>query len=193
MTGAILLVLLAVAPAPSAAAAAQDPGPRIESIRERIRTSLQALEGKLARLDDLTASYAGAAAPTDAAARETLRREVEAEGHRLNESFSDFWPVWDAKRMAQGARLMGNIIAGKASPQAGSSFLDSTEIDDFKDEVSRTQKRRQSALDREEAAHKAFQNRSKGERLRRLLYAAAGAAAAALSAGALWLLRSGSS
>ena len=182
----LLLLVAALAVAADPVPSADDTALRIEGIRERIRTSLQVLEKKLSGLDGLTASYAGDAAAADGPARGELRREVEAERQRLNESFLEFWPIWDAQRMAQGVRLMGSIIKGVENPQAGSAFLEPTEIDDFKAEVYRTQERIRSALDREEAAHTAFLRRVRAQRQKRLLAAAAGAGAAALAAGGLW-------
>lgn len=177
MRSALLLILSA---APAFAASpdpAGDDGRRLEVIRESIRTSFRDLDAALARLDDLTASYAGDPAPAGGAGREAMLGKVSEEVSRLNRSFADFWPLWDHARIALGARLMVGVIAGAERPEAGSSFLETPEIDDLKAEAQRAQNRTSAALAREKRAYQALEHRRRARTLDRVFAVLAGAAA----------------
>lgn len=159
----------------------------VEAIRENIRTSLADLDKKVVPLEDLAASYAGDAPAPDPAARGALRDAANSELDRLNKSLGEFWPLWDVERFAEGARLLGGAVRGTEKVEAGSAFLDDTDIDDFKAEVKRMQDRATHALAREQAAFEAHRVRLKSRHRSQLLAAAAGAAiAGALAAFLRW-------
>ena len=177
--GFLTFLLLASSPA-----GASEP---VEAVRENIRTSLSDLEKKVAPLEDLTAAYASDGPAPEPVLREALRGAVNSEVTRLNKSLGEFWPLWDVARFAEGARLLGGAVRGTEKVEAGSSFLDETDIEDFKADVRRMQDRARRALEREEAAFRAFQARRESRRRDLLLSGLAGAVAAGALAGGAYL------
>ncbi|TPW19041.1 MAG: hypothetical protein FD126_3082, partial [Elusimicrobia bacterium] len=110
--------LAAAAPEPEHATALT----RLESIRDRIRSSLRDLDAAVIPLEDLGASYAQEA-PGNQEGRDALRAKVKETCARLDADYSSFWPLWDETQLAQGAMLMGSILKGTRRPEEGSAFL----------------------------------------------------------------------
>lgn len=179
---ALTLLAAALAAASGTEPTPEEPVRSVEAQREKIRTSLRDLDKAMSPLEDLTASYAAAGTPAAAAQRLALRDRVALESTRLNKAYDAFWSVWDLMRLAQGARLMGGLASGAHKPEDGAAFLDDSGIEDFKAETKRMQERAAAALEREDAAHKAFEERQRARLVDRLLAAGAGAAVAALGA-----------
>ena len=183
---AALLLTASLARAAGDAGLRDKDGKQLDLLREKVYSSIAALDKPLTRLDDITASYVSDETPVDEESRDALIVAIGAESSALIQANTTYWALWDESRLAQAVSLIERTASGKAGPDATANFLDTNSIEVLKGDFARTVDRVNAALERENAARGAAEQRKRKQKSRILLSSLGGAAAAAL---ACFLLR----
>ncbi|MBI3298041.1 MAG: hypothetical protein HYZ75_07750 [Elusimicrobia bacterium] len=183
------LLALAAWAAPHAPA----PSAPLDAVSERIRTSSRDLNGHIQRLGDLTAQHAGEDPPAESL-RSKLRAAVADEADRLHDLLDEFWQLEDQGRMAKGAAILSQMLAGKARTESARAVMDTQGPMDFDESAKRLVANAARALEREASAYRkagARRDLARGRRLRDAAWAGVAGAVLTGLAAAFILRRAG--